>query len=299
MLALGLFLAALVTLAGLLLPLPWLAELLPASGFSPEPFNFLTGLALSLLLSLALVLGALLVYHGHSLYRMRDDGEAITAAASRVPRKAIGWKAVLSFSFAVVLVIAGLHTLYWLLIWDSTYDSLNFFWLYLPLFWTWVAGLFLLNKLKAAGAFYTLLVTALLILVAISARQVDFRQLTVERAGHIVQALESYQARHGTYPESLSQLTPWTILSLPEPVVIFGQPWCYEGGDDYYRLGYVYREHWSDRGLVGRLYQTEGDTAELSPICAEEIARLQFAQPSAVERPPAYQSPLPAGRRYP
>ena len=82
-------------------------------------------------------------------------------------------------------------------------------------------------------------------MIAVSARaqSVDFRQLTEERAERASQAIETYCAREGRYPQDLRQLTPGYVLSLPGPVTIYGQDWCFDGGDDYYRLGYVYREH--------------------------------------------------------
>jgi hypothetical protein len=77
------------------------------------------------------------------------------------------------------------------------------------------------------------------LIVAVSARaqRVDHHQLTGERAGRTSQAIETYYARKGSYPQDLWQLTPWYVLSLPGLVIIYGQDWCYDGGDDYYRLG--------------------------------------------------------------
>ena len=73
--------------------------------------------------------------------------------------------------------------------------------------------------------------------VSARAQRVDFRQLKGERTGWTSQAIETYYARKGSYPQDLRQLTPWYVLSLPGPVIIYGQDWCYDGGDDYYRLG--------------------------------------------------------------
>jgi hypothetical protein len=58
-----------------------------------------------------------------------------------------------------------------------------------------------------------------------------------------------------------------------------GQAWCYDGGANYYRLGYVYREHWSDPRLSGRLHQLKGELPELGGLCEAEVAALQAQHP--------------------
>jgi hypothetical protein len=127
---------------------------------------------------------------------------------------------------------------------------------------------------KPAGFLYLLLIPAL---IAISARAqvVDFRQLTEERAERVSQAIETYYARQGHYPQDLRQLTPWYVLSVSAPVIIYGQDWCYEGGGDYYRLGYVSRQHWSDPRLTGMIYGAKGEGPEPYWLCEEEVIALQ------------------------
>ena len=111
------------------------------------------------------------------------------------------------------------------------------------------------------------------------AQRVDFRQLTEARAERVSEAIENYYGRYGRFPQNLSQLTPRYILSLPEPVIIYGQTWCYEGGDDYFRLGYVSRLHWSDPRLSGHLHKDAGDLSTLSPLCQKEVAAIQAQYP--------------------
>jgi hypothetical protein len=135
------------------------------------------------------------------------------------------------------------------------------------------------GRMKWTGFLYSLLILGLMIAVSAGAQRVDFRQLTEERAERVTQAIETYYAREGRYPQDLRQLTPWYILSLPGPVIIYGQDWCYDGGDDYYRLGYVYREHWSDPRLTGRIYKTKGEAPDLHGMCEEEVVALQKRYP--------------------
>lgn len=188
-----------------------------------------------------------------------------------------------SLLLGALLILKTFFTLYDLTIWDSTYDSLDYFALFFPILAVLLSGLTLLialpSRTKWAGVVYLLLLPILMIWVSTLAQQVDFRALTSQRAERVVQAIESFYAREGRYPESLSDLTPRFMLALPEPVIIYGQNWCYESGDGYYRLGYVDREHWSDPRLIGRIYKAEGQTSEQSLMCEAEIAALQQADP--------------------
>jgi hypothetical protein len=77
----------------------------------------------------------------------------------------------------------------------------------------------------------------------------------------------------------LSQLTPWYVVSLPKPMTIYGQDWCYESGGGYYRLGYLDREHWSDPRLIGRVYRSVAETADAQPICTDEFTAIQTRHP--------------------
>ncbi len=86
------------------------------------------------------------------------------------------------------------------------------------------------------------------------------------------QAVESYYNREGRYPQSLRQLVPWYVAWLPGPVIVNGQDWCYDGGDGYYRLGYVDRNHWSAPDWFGRLYNAVAAPPDLPPLCQQAVA---------------------------
>ena len=182
-----------------------------------------------------------------------------------------------------ILLIGVLFKIYDLTVWDNTYDSLKYILLFGPILAVLLCTLTLLialpSRIKLAGIAYLLLVPALMISVSTLAQRVDFRVLTSQNAERVVQAIESFYAREGHYPASLSELTPRFILALPEPIIIYGQTWCYESGDGYYRLGYVDREHWSDPRMIGRIYKAEGQPAQQSLMCEAEIAALQQADP--------------------
>lgn len=193
------------------------------------------------------------------------------------PTPARRWRAA-CLILAVALVAKTSHNLYWLLVWDSTYDPLTFMWLIPPAWAAVFAGAMLAigltGRSKRAG-WYGALVLALLPLILLAAQRVDFRALTAIRAERVSRALAAYYADRGHYPTDLAQLRPWHLLTVSEPVIIRGQAWCYEGGGDQYRLGYVDRAHWSDPNLVGTLHSSAGAVNEAPPLCQAEIAALR------------------------
>jgi hypothetical protein len=247
---------------------------LPASTFrNPE------GLAPFLLVSLALIIVAGLLYSAVRLYR--NDWSNCRPLSQRLPPNR---KAQIIFSLGLLLLLKALHTTYWLFIWDSTGDSLDFLWLSFPILAVLFGGISLFfilpERTKLAAWLYLLLIPGLLIGVYSLTRSVDFRQLTEARAARTIEAVEAYYSQEGHYPESLGQLTPRYILSVPQPVIIYGQKWCYEGGPNYYRLGYVNREHWSAPYLIGTLHKAAGDVPDIQPLCREAVTKIQEQHPN-------------------
>lgn len=184
----------------------------------------------------------------------------------------------LALAVAGLLLSLSLYTLYWLIVWDSTYDPIGAIWLVFLVLVALMIGALLAISLpgrwKVAGLLFAVLMPVGLIAVTVGAQRVDFRDRTAARAERIGRAIESYYEREGHYPESLGDLIPRDTLYLPGPVIIFGQPWCYEGGGQSFRLGYVDREHWSDPRLAGRVALSVGETTTMSPICAAQIDNL-------------------------
>jgi hypothetical protein len=265
--------AGLFFLVALFCAYPALARLFPIE--TPQPFDI--GMAISLLLiyTAALFVAVLLIYWGMELYRQwRDADRAETAT-----RKQAGRVAVFAFTLSALLITKVLHSFYWFMLWDTTYDSLNFLWFFFlaPGVLLSIALLFVVlpGRAKLAGIGY-MIVIPVMIVVGVLAQRVDFRQLTEARAARVSRAVEAYYEGHGTYPADLGQLTPRYALSLPGPVILYyGQDWCYDAGTDYYRLGYVTREHWSDPRLIGQLSQSGGEVPELDNMCAQEVLVLQ------------------------
>ena len=247
-------------LIGLIFP----TSSLMSRDYEMGPFSTMTSTIIFLLPILALVNASFLLYSG------------LTDETNNRPKS-------VSLGLCVLLIVKTLYNLYMLTLWDNTYDPLGYLWLILPVFAVLLSGLMLSMDLsggkKLAGPLYTILVTALLISISALAQSVDFHQETEKRAERTVHAIEAYYAREGSYPDGLSQLSPWYAVSIPKPMIIYGQEWCYQGGTDYYRIGYIDREHWSNPNLIGRVYKSVGDASDLPSICLREFTAIKNSHP--------------------
>jgi hypothetical protein len=98
------------------------------------------------------------------------------------------------------------------------------------------------------------------------------RARTARRAALINRAILRYHAQQGQYPQTLSDLTPRYLLYMPPPFIIPHQDWCYQGGPDYYRLGYVYRDYFSSPASV-KVFAGSGQPPNPSWPCDSEAAK--------------------------
>jgi hypothetical protein len=267
-------LAGLLTLAGLFLPVPMDGGIypngVPLAGLIDQNVPFLP----ILLPTLALFVAAMLIRTGLKQYNdRRIPGQDENKDGSVKPGYS-GRTMAIAFVLSALLLIKLLHNLYWITVWDRTTDSIDYLWLLFPIPVALLSSAFLLYLLpgrhKAAGLYF-LLIIPMMIFVSTLGQKINFRQLTEERAGLISQAIETYRTQEGRYPQDLQQLTPWIMLSIPEPVIINGLDWCYDGGKDFYRLGYVSRPHWSAPILIPETYRVVGNVTGLKPICEPEI----------------------------
>jgi hypothetical protein len=69
-------------------------------------------------------------------------------------------------------------------------------------------------------------------------------------------------------------------LTLREPVIIYGQDWCYHSGDNFYQLGYVSKEHWYSPILEVVTYKSQGEPVGEFSLCADQIANLKRSKPN-------------------
>ena len=272
--------------AGLLILFVWFV---PASMFvklfpiqDGDPLGTPQALTLLSIFSVALIVAAFLLNSGLWLYQRCQNADKTENGDSKAQYKHTCWTAAAILALSVFLLARALHNFYWFIVWDSTGDGLGYLWLPIPILAVLSSTLMLFivlpEKTKLAAFSFLLLIPAMIAITTWTQR-VDFRQLTEERAARINLAIESYYTQNGQYPQNLRQLTPQYLLSIPDPVIIFGQEWCYDGGVDYYRLGYIDREHWSAPHFIGRIVQSKGQIHEHYGMCELEAVALQKRHP--------------------
>ena len=182
---------------------------------------------------------------------------------------------------ALILLGYLVYTYVWLWIWDGTDDGVRWFLMIMTTV-TMVASTGMMIGMTSSGWHrwiglpYAILVMALIYGTGIGiGNRFSNYSVTEARAAHIQNALESYHAKTGWYPFQLAELAPAELLHVPLPMIIPGQKWCYEGGSNYYRLGAVYREHWSSPYLSIRVYASAGNAPEGTWGCDERLTEVQ------------------------
>jgi len=105
--------------------------------------------------------------------------------------------------------------------------------------------------------------------------------LTEARAEKIDRAIQGYYERQGHYPSRLANLVPFYLWRIPQPMIFRDQTWCYEGGNDYYRLGYVHQPGfgWPPDSISIQIHAAEGEPPEPSWPCDDELERAKSKAP--------------------
>jgi len=95
--------------------------------------------------------------------------------------------------------------------------------------------------------------------------------VTERRAEMVDRAIQRYYDQHGGYPRALNDLVPRNLVYIPKPIMIPGQTWCYKGGRDYYRLGYVYRQYFYTPASA-RVHAAVGEPPVSDWACEDKAA---------------------------
>jgi hypothetical protein len=105
--------------------------------------------------------------------------------------------------------------------------------------------------------------------------------LTEVRAEKIERAIQRYDERNGQYPPELAVLTPFYLWRIPQPMIFRDQTWCYEGGGDYYRLGYVHQPTFGvpPEYISIRIHSAVGEPPESSWPCDDELEKAKSKAP--------------------
>lgn len=201
---------------------------------------------------------------------------------------------------ALLLLGGFIYTFSWIWVWDGTDDGVRS---YLMIQVTGVAamGISLVIGMTAAGwkrwiglPFSILVVGLLFGTVRLIDGEVDpHHRVTEARAARIQAAIEQFQAKTGGYPPDLATLVPTELWWIPQPMILPDQEWCYDGSPDYFRLGALYREHWSAPFLIVQVYATAGDVPETSWECDVQLAEIGPQYETLFNTSPT-PSPLPA-----
>lgn len=188
-------------------------------------------------------------------------------------------RAILRFTLAALLLAGLAYTIFWGSIWDQTTDGLTGIWFTTQAILVSIgAGVLMTFALKGrpvrVGAIFLLGVPAVMILAFSQGWGISNREITAGRAARIQRAVERYYAREERYPAALGELTPRDLLWIPQPVILAGEGWCYQGGVDYFRLGAFYRDYFSTPLLV-KIYAQAGTPPETGWECGERLAEMK------------------------
>ena len=102
---------------------------------------------------------------------------------------------------------------------------------------------------------------------------------TEARAEKIERAIHRYYERQGHYPSRLANLMPFYLWRIPQPMIFRDQTWCYEGGDDYYRLGYVHQPGFGWHDISIRIHDAVGEPPEPSWPCIDALEKAKSQSP--------------------
>lgn len=185
----------------------------------------------------------------------------------------------LSILLALALLGYLAYSIFWASVWDQTSDGLGGLFLMISSAPVAVAAgmvmTFALNgRRQVAGLLFIVLVPLLLYLSLVRGWDVSYHAITEARAERIAQSLEEYKQREGVYPATLDALTPRYLLRMPQPVEMRGESWCYQGGDDFFRLGAFAREYFSTPVEL-RVYHSAGEPNS-TWSCEERLLEMRY-----------------------
>lgn len=137
------------------------------------------------------------------------------------------------------------------------------------------------GRRRLAGLAFVTLVPALIAGSYALGWQFDPQAITRYRADRLTQAIVRYHTDVGVYPLSLTALTPNYLPFILGPLTGRDQVWCYESGQDYYRLGYVYYQRYygptfPDPYYEIKIHSSAGQLPDGSWICDDELGRVEI-----------------------
>jgi hypothetical protein len=223
-----------------------------------------------------------------------------TTQASEDPKPA-AWHSVIGKLILVLVLLASLlYTFRWLWIWDGTDDGIRILFMMMVSVIAAISGTLIIiltvsGWRRWAGMMFAIVVIGSIYFAILTGfglgEESGNYAVTEERALRIQGSIEEYRTKNGNYPMALDDLVPGEMWRIPAPMIMPEQNWCYEAGMDYYRLGAVYRDHWSSPYLEVRVYASGGNIPEGTWECDERLA--EAMSQSTIFGPPPTPVPLP------
>jgi hypothetical protein len=184
-------------------------------------------------------------------------------------------------ALVIFLVAGGVYQVFWDGVWSSAHARAFEDHLPLTLFFiSLMAGVLLSISLRGRRRFVGLAYVLLLLVAGTLALswgwKVSAFKLTEDRAARVNQAIAEYYQDNQRYPADLNQLTAHYLLYLPPPVVVSRGSWCYQGGEDFYRLGYVSGEFtYFEANFLAKTFAQAGAIPVGSWNCDEQVEQFQ------------------------
>ncbi|PWB77042.1 MAG: hypothetical protein C3F07_02675 [Anaerolineales bacterium] len=212
------------------------------------------------------------------------------------------WSPILvRLTLFIILLGLLLYVFRWLWLWDGTEDGIRILFIMMVSVIAAISGTLIIiltvsGWSRWAGAIFAMVVIGSIYFAIFTGfgfgEESTNYSVTEERALRIQESIEDYRTKNGNYPMELDDLVPGEMWRVPLPMIMPGQGWCYQGGSNYYRLGAVYREHWSSPYLEVRVYASAGNVPQGNWECDEKLAEVMSQ--NSFYSPPPTPDPLPA-----
>jgi hypothetical protein len=181
----------------------------------------------------------------------------------------------------LILVAGGGYQVFWDGVWSAAQarafeDHLPFTLFFVSLMAGVLLAISLRGRRRLAGAAYVALVIVTGFLALSWGWKVSAFKLTEGRAARVNLAIAEYYQDNQLYPADLNQLTPHYLLYLPPPVVVRRGSWCYQGGADFYRLGYVSGKFtYSKANFLAETFAQAGELPPGSWNCDQQVEQFK------------------------
>jgi hypothetical protein len=181
---------------------------------------------------------------------------------------------------AVVLVAGCAYMVYWDALWSSALsrvfeDHLPFAQFLLSVMGGALLALSLTGWRRLAGLLFVFVICTVSLQALLSGWNTSAFALTEQRAEQVNTAIHRFYRANGHYPAGLADLTPRYLFFLPPPVVVRLGSWCYQGGRNYYRLGYVSGQFTYQQAIFeAHLFTQAGELPDGGWNCDRMVNRL-------------------------